>query len=389
MKIGILGGGIGGLSTAIALKMAGFEVDVYERRASTTQIGAGIVCWPNASFVLDKLGVLDQVAKVSGSLNRMNRISREGEALGSLDINRLSELMGYPSFSIIRKDLMAILDYRVKQLGIKVHYDHNVSEIISDESGLAVVKFDNGLQIQPEVVIGADGRMNSVSRQFVNGDNTPIYQGFINWIGVYESETPVFNDISVSDYWGISSRFGVVPVTANKAYWAGGTACKEVGSKDPSTYKSDLNALFTDWSDTITKIIEETPLERINKVYVHDHNHINVWHKDNVLLIGDAAHAPLPTSGQGACQALEDAWHISQFLTGDCSDLQQVFTSFTELRKSKTQGIGRIGRQFASSLFNTDPQSCNQRNLDSLKMDFDAAVVGMAKGWASGLGISG
>ena len=69
MTICILGGGIGGLSTAIALKQAGFEVDVYERHSKPSEIGAGIVCWPNASFVLEQLGVLDKIAKVAGSIN--------------------------------------------------------------------------------------------------------------------------------------------------------------------------------------------------------------------------------------------------------------------------------------------------------------------------------
>ena len=80
MNISILGGGVGGLSTAIALKQEGFDVTVYERFSRPTEIGAGIVCWPNASFVLEQLGVLDQISKVSGSLSYMNRFSNTGES---------------------------------------------------------------------------------------------------------------------------------------------------------------------------------------------------------------------------------------------------------------------------------------------------------------------
>ena len=111
MNISILGGGIGGLSTAIALTQAGFDVSVYERHSRPSEIGAGIVCWPNASFVLEQLGVLDNVAQVSGALNSMNRFSDTGEAIGSLNIHELNRLMKHPSYSILRKDLIKILEY--------------------------------------------------------------------------------------------------------------------------------------------------------------------------------------------------------------------------------------------------------------------------------------
>lgn len=178
MRIVILGGGIGGLSTAIALKLAGYDVDVYERHATTSTLGAGIVCWPNASFVLDKLGVLVQLTQASNSLNYMNRFSHDGEQIGSIDINKLNELMGYASYSVLRKDLMRVLTERVLNLEINIHYQHNVSSLLDSDTGQVVVNFENGKTIQPDI-IGADGRMSSVARKYVNGDNAPIYQALL------------------------------------------------------------------------------------------------------------------------------------------------------------------------------------------------------------------
>ena len=387
MKIGILGGGIGGLSTAIALKQEGFNVDVYERHERPTEIGAGIVCWPNASFVLEQLGVLAKVAKMSGSLNYMNRFSCRGEPIGSLDINKLNQLMKYPSYSILRKDLMNILTQRTHELGIEIHYQHNVISL-SNNNGKVCVQFSNGKKIEPDVIVGADGRMNSFARKYVNEDNTPIYQGFINWVGVFECESDIFTELSVSDYWGAGERFGIVPISKTKAYWAGGVASEDIGEVKPEVYKSELNALFSHWPGQIAKIINETPLSRINKIYVHDHDPINNWHKNNVLLLGDAAHSPLPTSGQGACQTLEDAWHLTNCLTEHIGDISKAFKQFTELRMLKTSGITMGGRQLASSIFNQNVEFCKQRNFVSKNMDYKAAVAGMAKGWASGLPIS-
>ncbi|MFT5760347.1 MAG: FAD-dependent urate hydroxylase [Alteromonadaceae bacterium] len=386
MKVAILGAGVGGLSTAIALKQAGFDVDVYERQPVTTEIGAGIVCWPNATFVLEQLGVLAQVITVSGALNKMNRFSSSGEALGSLDINMLSGLMGYPSLAIIRNDLMRILTHRFMTLNGTIHYNHNVFTLSDKNDKQASVVFDNGKRITADVIIGADGRMNSMARQYVNLDNKPIYQGFINWVGVFESVDDLFTDLAVADYWGVGERFGIVPVSTKKAYWAGGVSAKAIGERKPEHYKKDLQARFNDWPKPIRQIIEKTPLSAINKIYVHDHDPISSWHKNNVLLLGDAAHSPLPTSGQGACQALEDAWHISQCLKKKGS-IADAFKHFTQLRMAKTTGITMGGRQLAKSIFNDDKNDCLQRNIASKNTDYKAVVTGMAKGWCSGLPI--
>ena len=388
MQIAILGGGIGGLSTAIALLQAGFKVSIYERHSSPTDIGAGIVCWPNASFILDKLGVLEQVAQVSGTLLHMHRFSNTNQSLGSLDIRQLSRQMGYPSYSVLRKDLLKILTLRCLALNGNIAYQHNVTAISEYAPAKASVQFANGLTIQADVIIGADGRMNSLSRQYVNHHNAPIYQGFINWIGVYSSQTALFSELSVSDYWGIGERFGIVPVSENVAYWAGGVAAANIEEKHPDLYKRELNSLFADWPEPITQLINGTAQKNINKIYVHDHNPITTWHKGNLVLLGDSAHSPLPTSGQGACQALEDAWHIANCLTEHSANIDRAFSQFTELRQAKTTAITMAGRQLASSIFNRDPLFCQQRNTASKNSDFSQLITGMAKGWSSGLPLS-
>ena len=93
------------------------------------------------------------------------------------------------------------------------------------------------------------------------------------------------------------------------------------------------------WPGPIPTIIEGTPESAINKIFVHDHEPITVWHRDNVLLLGDSAHAPLPTSGQGACQAMEDAWHLARCLQDHPDSLQEAFQSYTALRLKKTSAI--------------------------------------------------
>ena len=382
MKIAILGGGVAGVSSAIALKQKGFNVSIYERHPTASNIGAGIVVWPNAAFILEQLGVLKEIEAVSGYPTRMRRITNANEDLGAIDIKMINSHMGYTSLSIFRRDFQNILISKLESLGTTIQYDHSVTEIRTKNQGHAEVHFQNGLKITADVLIGADGRMTSHARRYVHNDNTPVYQGFINWVGVYESRQEIFEEIAVSDYWGVGERFGIVPITKHRAYWAGGIGSLDIAPRIPAEYKTELSSIFSDWPRPVQMMINQTPAERINKIYVHDHNPIPTWHKHNLIVIGDAAHAALPTSGQGACQALEDAWHLANSLNDNPNDLEEAFTKFTELRFKKTSGIIMAARGFASSLFNRDEKLCMARNEDSKRTDYPKAAEAMAQSWS-------
>jgi 2-polyprenyl-6-methoxyphenol hydroxylase-like FAD-dependent oxidoreductase len=375
MKIAILGGGVAGVASAIALKLKGFDVTVYERRDADTNIGAGIVVWPNAAFVLEQFGILDDIAAVSGRPRAMRRLSRAGDDLGALDIGLIDKRMGYPSLSILRSDFQRILLARLQSLGVDVRYGHKVVRIDAETE----VHFDNGTTLAADLVIGADGRMASCARRYVTGDATPVYQGFINWIGVCEG---VFDVDAISDYWGTGERFGIVPVAGNKAYWAGGAAQATIGARNPDDYRDELERIFADWPEPVRKIIAGTPTARINKIHVHDHDPVPAWHRHNLVLVGDAAHAALPTSGQGACQALEDAWHLARCVEAHPDNLGQAFETFTALRLQKTAGITMAGRHLAATLFNRDAAFCRERDRNSRHADFDDLALAMADGWS-------
>lgn len=391
MEAVILGAGVAGVSAAIALRQLEHDVRVYERRTHPATMGGGIVAWPNATFVLDWLGVLPEVKAAAGRPTSMRRLSRSGEPLGAIDIGLINERLGMMSLSVLRRDLQRALLMRLSTLGVEVSYGHNATCIESIGTDGAEVQFDNGARVSADLILGADGRMRSVARTYVHGINTPVYQGFANWVGVFEAPAPVFDEIAISDYWGVGERFGIVPVSDRRAYWAGGAACDEPNPPGENGERVDSQAelldRFAEWPALVRLMIEHTPADQVAKIFVHDHDPIDVWHRENVLLIGDAAHAPLPTSGQGACQALEDAWRLADCLAEEEGNVPHAIAVFTARRREKTAAITMAARQFAGALFNRDPMSCRARDERSRGTDFAAAAEGMASLWGRGLPI--
>lgn len=385
MDIGILGGGIAGLSAALALHKQGHRCRVYERRAAPSVMGAGVTLWPNAGFVLQELGLLEDVGAAGGRPVSVHRMDAAGEPLGGLDITLLDQIMGYPTHTILRRDLQMVLLDHVTRAGIPVRFGHRAVAIELDASGNAVARFDNGQSIRPDLLVGADGRMDSVARRFVAGDNTPVYQGFVNWIGVAQGKRALVSEVGIQDYWGSGDRFGCVAIRKDLVYWAAAQARPLPAATPTADMHSEVRDLFSGWPEPVARLIDATPAHSVQRIAVHDLEPLPTWRRANVLLVGDAAHAPLPTSGQGACQALEDAWHLAQCLEEGDGGMDEALLRFADVRGPKTTKLAEQGRMFARGLFATDPDACRIRNERAKASDPARDALAMAAGWSQGL----
>ncbi|MFV2059162.1 MAG: FAD-dependent oxidoreductase [Gammaproteobacteria bacterium] len=368
-NIAILGAGIAGLCCAIALHKKGFNVTLYERSAKPENSGAGLVLWPNASVILDKLALLDEIKSAGYSLSKMQRVTELGEYLNEIDLTQFQTKNNYSNYSITRKNLQDIFLNKIQQLNIVIHFNHQISEIESHTENTAVVHFTNGNTIEADIIIGADGRMNSIARKYVTGCNKPVYQGYVNWVGLLETDSTLQFQNNISDYWGCGERFGLVPLSKQTAYWAGCKVMPEGLGEPNSGNKKALLDIFENWPDSIKTVIELTPNQNIKRIEIYDHDPLPKWHRGNVCLIGDAAHAALPVSGQGACQAIEDAYQLAECLQQHEKNqavthrqYQSAFEHFFNRRSEPTSTIIQNARYFARSLFNTDPEYCETRN---------------------------
>ncbi|MFK3909405.1 FAD-dependent monooxygenase [Pseudomonas monteilii] len=389
MDIGILGGGIAGLSLALALRKQGHHPRVYERRAGPATLGAGVTLWPNATFVLEDLGLLHDIQAIAGRPLTVRRQDAAGHALGGLDIGLLDRTMGYPTYTVLRSHLQAVLLDHAARAGIEVAFGRQALAIELDAQGRAMAHFEQGPSIRPDLLIGADGRMASVARRFVAGDNTPVYQGFVNWVGVAQAPHALMDHTVIQDIWGVGERFGCVPIGPGCVYWAAAQARPQHEATPAARMRDTLETLFAHWPEPVSRLIRATPASAIQLIAVHDLEPLTTWSRANVLLVGDAAHAPLPTSGQGACQALEDAWHLARCLAHGNGDLEAVFRTFAAIRAPKTMRLAEQGRVFARGLFATDPETCRLRNERAKASDPVGDVQALAAGWGQGLPMAG
>lgn len=387
MDVAIIGGGVAGLATAIFLKQLGMHVAVYERRHSVHNLGAGVVCWPNATFVLDQLELLDELSSVAACVTSMRRISKDGTELGNLNIETIDAAMGFPSLGILREDLMRILLRRAKREGIPIHYNTQVVSI-ERHADTCHLRLANGKSLFPDFIVGADGRMSSVARKCVLGDNRPVYQGFTNWIGIHRFRRPALERMEIRDYWGVGARFGIVPVSDHTAYWAGGIASREDFRGNNGENMTQLKEVFASWPAPISEIVAHASESTTKYLGLYDHESVSTWHKHNVVIIGDAAHAALPTSGQGVAQALEDAWWLARELAATPTNLDTAMEGFTKRRLSKTTGIMQTGRHLAKMLFSEDAAACELRDQAAQQTDYTKLAQDMASGWSAGLPLS-
>ncbi|MBT1064485.1 FAD-dependent monooxygenase [Bowmanella sp. Y26] len=339
-KIAIIGAGVAGLAFALLACRQGHKVQVFERKGLGTQMGAGVTLWPNATFVLAKMGLLPAIEARSGKPGWMRRLTPDNNEMTALPIAELDQLSGYPSLTILRQDLMAVLIEACKQANIALTVNHPI-----DQSQLAM------LRQHYDLVIGADGRMQSAARHFVAPYARPVYQGFINIIGISRYAQNTLGPSAILDYCGDGQRFGIVPVSDTCAYWAAAWQTPLGDIDDPAFALPRLKARFAHWPATVQFMLEYAKPQSIRPIFVHDLDPLPCWYRQNVLLIGDAAHASLPTSGQGACQALEDAWHLAECLA-QLPDTQSLLQQFQLRRQDKTSRIQLSGRALASMIFN-------------------------------------
>jgi 2-polyprenyl-6-methoxyphenol hydroxylase-like FAD-dependent oxidoreductase len=331
----IVGGGIGGLATALALSRIGWTARVLERAPAVEAVGAGLSLWPNAMRALDVLGVGDAVRDAGlstttrGSLREpsgawLRRVTAEDERIVAVHRADLHHVLAAALPDGVLRTGTEVTGVRECDVDVAVRFEH-----------------DGGTGHQhADVVVAADGIDSLVRRSLWRDAGEPVFRGRTVWRGVTEpgSVWPVEESITL----GAGEQFGLVPIGGERVYWfLVANAEEDVRYTDEH---KEVDRRVGGWHAPIPAVVAATPPAAVLHHDFRDLDPVGDYVRGRTVLLGDAAHAMLPELGQGACQALEDAVTLASCLAGE-PELPAALAAYDERRRPRTQAMCRAARQ--------------------------------------------
>ena len=312
----VIGGGIGGLSTAIALRRMDIEVSVFEQSEQLLEVGAGVGLQLGAVKALKRMGALDAILEIGGEpLEALElRGYRSGRLLGRLPQLDVGRDVGLYGINVHRGDLLATLAARA---GADVINTGSRCVSFDQDADGVTARFEDGREERGAILVGADG-LHSTIRQSLHGDTPLRYAGFTVWRAMPEFPQTEVTDANPHQAIGPGGGFGLHPL-GTRMYWFAAMAQREGSPDDPQGHKHQLRELFGRWYDPIPAVIDATPEQAIFRSDIHDRKPLERWGSARVTLLGDAAHPTTPTKGQGAGMAIEDAAVLAEELSIDPS----------------------------------------------------------------------
>ncbi|GIM95533.1 FAD-dependent oxidoreductase [Paractinoplanes toevensis] len=305
----IIGGGIGGLSAAIALHRTGWQVTVHERQTTTPATGTALGIWPAALRALDELGIGDQVRALGCAQNHGEFRRPDGSVITRLAVDQGGDrvhLLSRPALLATLKEAARECDLRFGETG--------------------------GLGGKSDLVVAADG-VFSGSREKLFGDRYRArYAGATAWRGFLDGQpTDTFTEV-----WGAGVKFGVTPMEGGRTNWYASAAAKE-GDWRPGAELTALRERFGTWADPVARVLSQVTEQSILRHDVYVAPKLPSYVRGNVALIGDAAHAMTPDLGRGACEAMIDAVELAAALQS-----AEGLAAYDRKRRRTTQRLARM-----------------------------------------------
>jgi len=333
MQISIVGGGITGLTAALALEKAGINTKVYEKAPQLSEVGAGIWMQPNAMKVLDYLGIGEKVRQVGRELEVAEITDPNLNSFQKINPQMVRDQSGNKIVSIHRARLQKVLHDSLPEETINLGKEYLGHKA---KNGKVYIKFADQ-EIETDVLIGADG-INSRVRANLFPHSATRYSGQTSWRGITKIEMPSPLQNVGRELWGKGVRFGFSQISPEEVYWFA-VAQDKAGSKDdPDKLKGRLKKMFYNFHPFVLEIIDEASSNEIIRADIYDLKRLSTWHQHQVCLVGDAAHATTPNMGQGGCQGVEDGYFMGKLLSST-DNYPEAFTRFEQIRRSKVDYV--------------------------------------------------
>lgn len=365
MTVDIIGGGIGGLTAGIALKRKGFKVRIFEQASELINVGAGIVLASNAIQVYKKLGLSDEITSKGNTISQINIVDKEFKIISKTNLKRFEKIHNIKNVAIHRAVLQQILVNQFSEE--ELFLDHKLETIVLGDP-ISTLKFEKGKTYSSELVIGADGIYSKV-RACLFDDVQLRKANQLCWRGVLNFKLPEEYQQKAIEGWANNTRFGFVQLSKGLVYWY---ALKS-GQNQTTMHIED----FKEYKSLVTKMIKNT--KGVHMSEISDIQPFKNWSIGNVCLLGDAAHATTPNLGQGACQAIEDAYVLAECFKKN-NNVTKVFDEYESIRIKKAHKVvatswqvGKIAhlsnpllRTIRNFLLRITPEFFNRKQLETL-----------------------
>ncbi len=383
LRAAVVGGGIGGLSAANALRRRGLDVEVFEQAKALGEVGAGVFVYPNSLRQLERIGFREALAAVGAKVGPGSEYYRmDGTVVGPVLTTDSTGWNGM--YGMHRADLLNTLAGALPPSAI--HTGHRCVGFDQDRDA-ARLRFANGATFEADVVIAADG-IQSTLQTFVVEASKPVYSGSRAYRGLIAADTlPGWRKQAHQVWMGDGKHFMVFPVRSGQLLNYVGfvpTANETIESWSAVGGRDELAASFEGWDPRVTGLLEK--VESCFWWGLYDRAPLDSWTNDRLVLLGDAAHPMLPHLGQGANQAIEDGFALATLLEGreafEVADALRNYEAFRRVRTDIVQAEARKnGHRYDSkyaSLAERDKEIANSAALRKWMYDYDVEAAAAA-----------
>lgn len=347
----IAGGGIGGLTAAIALELEGIVTRVFERSTFTEESGAGIQLTPNATRILRTLGVLDQLIPASFKPEAVCLFDgRSGQKVTTVPLgDTAEERYGAPYLTVHRADLHRVLrSLASERSGISLTPSFTISGVNTGgpENDVTITNIQ-GESISGPILIGADGIWSTIRKHLVPRA-IPAFTGataFRTMMPIRNLPAP-FAEPVVGLWLGANTHLVHYPVRGGEALNI--VAVSESGQASEGwnrwVDRRTVLSAFSQWCQPVLDLMNSA--ESWRAWSLHLLSPLPSWHQGNTVLLGDAAHPVLPYLAQGAALAIEDAARLAGLLDAAQDQPQLAFRSYEKIRRARAIRVQRTSQRF-------------------------------------------